>query len=367
MRMKVAVIGTRGFPGIQGGVEVHSENLYPRMQDVEITVYRRKPYLTEQSQRFFPGITYVDLPSTRIKGLEALLHTLLAAIHCIFTRPDVVHVHNMGPGLFAPLLRLAGLRVVMTYHSANYEHAKWNAWQRRLLRLCEHVSLRSSHRVIFVNRFQMQKYDARIQTKSVSIPNGINPCSRTEATDFLSRHGIEPGSYLLAVGRLTPEKGFEHLVSAVQGMPQVKQVVIAGAADHNPAYLSTLRTLDVARKVVFTGFTTGLDLCQLYSHARLYVLPSLAEGFPMVMLEAMSYGLPLAVSDLPATRLVPLDDGCYFPPADEAAMSGVIASRLNQPAVPVVYDLTPYNWPDIARRTRQVYQMAMQRGNEDKK
>ena len=102
----VAVIGTRGFPGIQGGVEVHSYFLYTHMRDTRVRVYRRRAYLTEQSRQSFPDIEYVDLPSTRIKGFEAVWHTLLSVLHIAFHRPDVVHIHNIGPGMFAPLLRL---------------------------------------------------------------------------------------------------------------------------------------------------------------------------------------------------------------------------------------------------------------------
>ena len=105
----VAVIGTRGFPGIQGGVEAHSYHLYTRMSDVNVRLYRRRAYLTPQSSQAFPNIEYIDLPSTRVKGFEAVWHTLLSVLHIAFHRPDVVHIHNIGPGMFAPLLRLMGV------------------------------------------------------------------------------------------------------------------------------------------------------------------------------------------------------------------------------------------------------------------
>ena len=138
----IAVIGTRGFPGIQGGVEAHSYQLYTHMQDVHVRLYRRRAYLTEQSAQTFPNIEYVDLPSTRVKGFEAVWHTLLSVLHIMLHRPDVVHIHNIGPGMFTPLVRLMGLPVVLTYHSPNYEHSKWSAPARWLLRQCEKISLR---------------------------------------------------------------------------------------------------------------------------------------------------------------------------------------------------------------------------------
>ncbi len=347
----VAVIGTRGFPGIQGGVEVHSYFLYTHMRDTRVRLYRRRAYLTEQSRQAFPDIEYVDLPSTRIKGFEAVWHTLLSVLHIAFHRPDVVHIHNIGPGMFAPLLRLMGLRVVLTYHSPNYEHDKWNGSARWLLRQCEKLSLNFSNRVIFVNRHQMEKCGAL--DKSVFIPNGIDPVTRSTATSFLEKHGITQGNYLLAVGRLTPEKGLEYLVEAANRLPQVQQVVIAGASDHDSAYRELLERLDVNKKVIFTGFTTGEDLRQLYSHARCFVLPSVNEGFPMVMLEAMAYGLPILCSDIPGTRQVELPEEDYFTVRDVDSLCDAITRQLAKPNEPQHYDLEKYNWDTIAATTRQ--------------
>ena len=358
----IAVIGTRGFPGIQGGVEMHCENIYPFFSsDMKLRVYRRKPYLTQYSNKDYPNIEFIDLPSTRIKGLEAVLHTFLCVMHILFHRkPQAVHVHNIGPGMFTPLLRLMGLKVVMTYHSANYEHAKWGRLARTLLRLCESISLRCSHRIIFVNKFQMQKYSTRVQKKSIYIANGIHRVTRTPDKQFLEKHGIASGEYLLGVGRLTPEKGFEYLVQAASSLPNVKQVVIAGNSDHDTTYYEQLKALDNAHKVIFTGYTTGEDLRQLYSHARMFVLSSVVEGFPLVMLEAMSYGLPLVVSDIPASHLVELPHDRYFECRNAQSLAQVLEKHLADDAPSYQYRLDDYHWPLIAQRTEAVFHQLTQ-------
>ena len=353
----IAVIGTRGFPGIQGGVESHSYHLYTHMEDVHVRVYRRRAYLTAQSAQTFPNIEYIDLPSTRVKGFEAVWHTLLSVFHILFHRPDVVHIHNIGPGMFAPLLRLFGLPVVLTYHSPNYEHAKWSAPARWLLRQCEKLSLRFSNRVIFVNKHQMEKCGAL--EKSVYIPNGIDPVTRSENTSFLQRHGILKGEYLLVVGRLTPEKGLQYLVDAANRLPQVSQVVIAGASDHDDSYRKQLEQLDKGHKVIFTGFTTGDDLNQLYSHARAFVLPSVNEGFPMVLLEAMAHGLPIVCSDIPGTRQVDLPEQDYFAVGDVDSLAATLSRLLESPDEQHNYDLKQYDWDDIARQVFKQYDLAI--------
>ena len=163
--MKIDVIGTRGFPGIQGGVERHCERLYPPMPPTfQIRVFRRRPYLNpEYANAAYPHIRFCDLPSTRIKGFEAVAHSFLATAISAFSKSDVVHIHNIGPAMFTPLLRAFGKKIVLTYHSANYEHDKWNPLEKILLRTCEKIALAAANKIIFVNRFQLKKYPAKIQ------------------------------------------------------------------------------------------------------------------------------------------------------------------------------------------------------------
>ena len=152
----VYVFGTRGFPNVQGGVEKHCEQLYPELTSkYNISIFRRIPFLKKNAEKVYKGIRFIDLPSTRIKGFEPFFHSFLCTIYCIIKRPDIVHIHNIGPGMFIPLLKLAGLKVVLTYHSANYEHKKWNYISRKILKFSEWIAVNGSTAVIFVNKKQM--------------------------------------------------------------------------------------------------------------------------------------------------------------------------------------------------------------------
>ena len=354
--MKICVFGTRGFPGVQGGVEQHGERLYPRFPaDCEFVVYRRRPFVRETAAAY-PRIRFVDLPSTRVQGFEAAFHSFLAAVHCLAERPDLVHVHNIGPAFFAPLLRLFRIPVVLTYHSPNYEHAKWGPLARRLLRLSESLALRAANAVVFVNKFQMEKYPPAVRRKSTDLPNGVDPALRDGGTDALGRLGLEPGRYLLAVGRLAPEKGFDVLLDAFRrAAPAGYKLAIAGGIDHESAFSRALRqTADAG--VVFAGHLVGAPLRQLYSHARLFVLPSRNEGFPLVLLEAMAAGADVLVRDLPATRLVDLPAEDYF--SADADLAPALLRKLAAPPPPRAYDLAPFDWNRIAAQTRDVFERA---------
>ena len=355
----IAVIGTRGFPDVQGGVERHCQSLYGLLADyVTPRVYRRKPYVKAAAKH--DGIEFVDLPSTRIAGVETLLHTFLCVWHVWRHKPRLVHLHNIGPGVFAPLFKWMGLPVVLTYHSANYEHNKWNRLERAFLRWCECVALRNSDRIIFVNRLQMEKFPDSVQQRAVAIPNGVWPAQRTASTAFLEQQGITPGNYLLAVGRITPEKGLRYLVEAVNHPDRLKYPLKRGEVS-SAGYHRQLMRLDTKGKVIYTGYANEAQLTELYNHARAFVLASVNEGLPIVLLEAMSHGLPIVATDLPATRVVKLPEHCYCASGDTAALRDAIARCLSQAHDgPTTYDLTAFDWVKIAQATLGIYNDTLQ-------
>ncbi|WP_420820465.1 glycosyltransferase [Slackia equolifaciens] len=190
--LSVCVIGTRGFPGVEGGVERHCECLYTRMAGrADVLVYRRRPYVEPCEN--YEGVRFVDLPSTRVKGFEAVLHSFLATCAALIRKPDVVCYHNIGPALFSPLLGLRGIPVVLTYHSPNYEHDKWGGVAKAVLRFSERVALGSSALTIFVNRFQMERCADACKGGAVYIPNGVDAPAPQASTEAVEHFGLEPG------------------------------------------------------------------------------------------------------------------------------------------------------------------------------
>lgn len=352
--MRISVIGLRGFPKIEGGVEKHCEALYPKLDEtIRVTVYRRKPYVKDETS--YKNISFIDLPSTRIKGFEPFFHSFIATIDTLIKKPDVVHYHNIGPAFFSPILKIRKIPVVLTYHSPNYEHKKWGKLARKLLLLSEKIALKTADKIIFVSSFQMEKYDEHIKNKSVYVPNGINDLPISNNDDFLKKIGVAKKKYILSVGRITYEKGFDTLIKAYKKATKGNfKLVIAGGVEFESDYMKQLQELCEGEDVIFTGYTYGDNLYQLYSNAGLYVLASYNEGFPLVMLEAMKYGLDLLVSDIPATHLVDLDERDYFECGNYEMLANKISERIKN-MHRRKYDLCKYNWDIIAEEVSAIF------------
>jgi len=362
--MRVVVLGTRGFPNVQGGVEVHCENLYPLLvrEGCEVVVMGRAPYVGIKTY-LFRGVRVVPLPAIQNKFLEAFLHTFLGIWVARKYEPDLLHIHSIGPGFFIPMARMLGFRVVLTTHGENYRHLKWGFFARSFLRMSEFLAVVFANKVIAISRTIAQGIWVKFRKTAVVIPNGVKPVRRRETWDILKKYGLEHNKYILAVGRFVPEKGFHDLLDAYAMFgDKDRKLVIVGTADHEDNYSRALREKAMRIPgVVLPGFLNGTPLEELYSHAGLFVLPSYYEGLPIVLLEALSYGLNCLISDIPANREVGLEEDRYFKTGDTHDLSVKLAElfgkTLSEGQVQSEMDLMDreYNWQTIARRTIYIY------------
>lgn len=373
--MKIAVLGTRGFPNVQGGVEAHCENLYPRLAALgcEVAVFTRARYVDLSIQEF-KGVKLIPLTCPRNKFLEALGHTFKGVFAAKKLRPDILHIHAAGPSLFTPLARILGMKVVITSHGPEHERKKWAGFPSYVLRLAEYLSCSWSNRIISVSESNAGRLSKKYHREVALLPNGVQIPEIADTDAALRQYGLEKGKYILSVGRFVPEKGLDTLVEAFaligrEQTPLGWKLVIAGQADHEDKYSRELK-LNVAQKVkegipiILTGFLAGLPLAELYSQAGLFVLPSYYEGLPIALLEAMSYGLSCVVSDIPANREVGLPQERYFKPGDVDALAMKLRQFSKLPLSPQEKQTQRsmvtgrYNWDTIAAKTLRVYQSA---------
>lgn len=359
--MRILVTGTRGIPNIPGGIERHCEELYPRLVGfgVSVSIARRKEYITEiQHSGTYKGVQLEDLKSSRKKHLEAITHTIKAVIFAKRKGFKYIHIHAVGPGLIIPLARILGLRVVFTHHGPDYHRQKWGKTAKLFLRLGEWCATIFSNEIIVISntindilKTKYKRNDAHL------IYNGVTPREKTKQVDYISKLGLVKQKYIIAVGRFVPEKGWHDLIDALPAINRNYSLVFIGDTDHPSSYADMIKKEAKAKGVVLTGFITGSELHQIYSHAALFVIPSYHEGLPIALLEAMSYNLRTVVSDIPANVEVKLPENNYYSVGniDELAMR--INEQLGKKATPdyLTALMENYDWDLISRQTHQVY------------
>ena len=364
---KIIVLGTRGFPNVQGGVETHCLHLYSRLVKLgyDVTVITRKPYI-DISIKEFEGVKFSPLWCPKSKFLEAFIHTFLGVFKARFMGCDVLHIHAIGPSIMVPLARILGLKVVITHHGPDYDRAKWNNIAKFVLKTGEGFGCMFANKIITISKHIADMIKALYSKDAIIIPNGVDMPEIIEDPAILDEYNLQKGKYSLTVGRFVPEKGFHDLIEAFSDCSEDSKIVIVGDADHHDEYSQNLRKLAAENKnVILTGRLTGKPLQVLYSNAQLFVLPSYHEGLPIVLLEAMSYGLNCIVSDIPANRAVELEGNRYFIAGDIVKLYEIIQYFKDNPLTAEQkqsqLDLikTKYNWDTIATETVKVLDLSV--------
>ena len=372
--MRIVVVGLRGFPNIQGGIETHCEELYPRLVKLgyEVIVVRRCGFIRENPPLpSYQGVRFKDIDSPFITGLEAAVHTFKGIWYAKQAKADVVHVHAIGPSIAIPLAKLLGLKIVMTHHGPDYDREKWGFIAKSVLRMGELFAAWWADQIIsistVINDILRQKYH---RTHHVHlIYNGITTFPEPDGQcAFLKSQGIQPGKYILAVGRFVEEKRFDKLIEAYIRLKRPDyQLVIAGNADYDSSYCCSLKDFARENQVILPGIVKGANLKELYSNAALFVLPSSHEGLPITLLEAMSCQRKVLASDIPANVAVGLPSDNYFQLNRLEDLIGKMQLLLDRPEGSQSYDLERYNWDHIAQQVAAVYETCKPTNRTNKK
>lgn len=360
-KKRVFVIGVRGFPNIQGGIETHCENLYPHIvnDQIDVVVLARKAYVS--SRQSYKGVKLIPIWSPVTPGLEALVHSFLAVVYSIVCRPDILHIHAIGPSIFAPLARLFGLRVVCTHHGFDYEREKWGVVASLILRLGELMAAKFSSRFIAVSELACSRLSKDYNRDVIAISNGVDIHESEESSDILDHLGISPQKYFLSVSRIVKEKRQLDLINAFKSIEnsEFKLVLVGGDGGDAEYWARVVEATDNQDNILLAGLQTGKDLRTLYRNTRAFVHASSLEGNPIVLLEAMSYGLPIIASDIPPNVEIGLDQSEYFKVGCIEELAGKMAGLIS---CDMVFDLekiniirSRYSWGSKAKDTLMVY------------
>ncbi len=251
-------------------------------------------------------------------------------------RFDLLHGHLFPGEVFATLaaLRLRGVPLICTKHN---DEAFLRKWHFRMLHRV--ISYRASRTIAIsdhVRRFTVETGTAH-PSRVLTIRYGYDaPAVLPTREASRAALGTPAEAFLVgAAGRLAAQKGHRHLIEAIPALvPEIPnlQVVIVGEGPMRPVLERRARQLGVDRHVRFPGFHPDVQsfLCGL----DVFVMPSLWEGFGLVLLEAMAAGQPIVASKVSAIPEVIEDGvtGLLVPPAEPSALAQAILTLWREPA-----------------------------------
>jgi glycosyltransferase involved in cell wall biosynthesis len=302
----------------------------------------------------------VRLPTIRSKHLETLIHTFLSTLHVLTQPCDIVHYHALGPALFSFIPRLAGKKTVVTVQGLDWQRKKWGRIASAVLQLGERAAVTLPTTTMVVSRTLQQHYWRNYAVATSYVPNG-GLLRDLPFPDKIFDWNLEPGRYILFLGRFSPEKGCHLLVEAYEQLETDVKLVMAGASSYCDDYSRNLRS-HASNQIKILDWVSGDALHELLTHAMLFVLPSDLEGLSLALLDAMGAGLCVLTSDVAENRETIDDAGFTFRRGDVADLADRLRFLIANPAVREAAGQAAkrrirehYQWQDIAAEIERVY------------
>lgn len=258
------------------------------------------------------------------------------------TGAQVLHTHNTQAFIEGVLAgKLAGVsHMVHTDHGRQWPDKRRYMWAER-------VASHYVHKVVGVSEHTSQclvRYERLPRSKVITIPNGVHGARYhrpIDAAAMRARLSLPVSGTVLGLGcRLVEGKGITYLIQAMgllrDRYPSLR-LLLAGEGPHEAQLRQEVQALNLESEVVFLG--PRLDMPELLGVFDIYVLPSLSEGLPMALLEAMAAGCAIIASNVGGIPGCIRNDvnGVLVPPGDAAALADAIAQQLDDPQRRVRY------------------------------
>ncbi len=364
--MRIALFTNEYPPHVYGGAGVHVEYLARELARIEHRAHAIDVFCFGEQHGsqgnlrvhgVAPAVRFAAQDPRHAKLLDALVRDL--AMAGAVEAPDIVHCHTWYAHLAGCLARpLTGAKLVLTTHSLE-PHRPWKVEQLgtayHATAWIERTAYENADGVIAVSKAMKGDVETLygVAPERVRvIHNGIDPDEYRPrlAPATLRRLGVDPDvPIVLFVGRITRQKGILHLVRAIPHLAAGVQVVLCAGAPDTDAISAEMTALVADAKraaaadiVWIPGMVPKEDVIALYSHAALFVCPSVYEPFGIINLEAMSCETAVvaaAVGGIPEI-VVPDETGVLVPfeaegngspePVDPDDYSRALAAAINQ-------------------------------------
>jgi glycosyltransferase involved in cell wall biosynthesis len=245
---------------------------------------------------------------------------------------DLAHSHEFSMAVYGTWASwFAGVHHVVTMHGSRYYA------ERARRRLAMRAAIAGSGRLVAVSNPLAARLSADLRldrSRIATIPNGVRH-ERVVPASLRGELGLDPGTQLLvAVGNLYNVKGHRHLVDAIArlaGRYPLLHLAICGRGDLEGPLKAQAGVLGIADRVHVLGLRP--DVPGVLAAADVFVHPSLSEGLPLALLEAMFAARPIVASDVGdvGTALAGGEAGVLVPAGDPSALAAAIARLLDDP------------------------------------
>jgi glycosyltransferase involved in cell wall biosynthesis len=214
----------------------------------------------------------------------------------------------------------------------DWKRDKWPTFAKKYIQFAEYLATRLPNAYLTDSRVVQGYYRDYYGSEPPYIPYG-SEVAIVPPGEVLARYGLQPGKYVLFVGRLVPENCAHHLVEAFRALDTDLKCAIVGDAPYAESYQAQLRALAGGDpRIIFTGYVFGHGYHELGSNATIFVETSNVGGTHPALVEAMAFGNCVVVNNTPENLETIADAGfAYDGKRGAASLCEILVRLLRDP------------------------------------
>lgn len=368
-KLKVAIMGAKGYPYVYGGYDTFIKELGERLvgRGVHVRVYNHRA-LFEDRPRFVNGIECIYTPAIESKSFTQLTHTFISMMHACFSDVDVILVVNSGNGPFGIISKIFGKPTVINVDGLEWLRPKWKGLGSKYFFFASKLATKFYDQVINDSEEMRRIYLKLFNADSKVIAYGANPREFVES-DPIEKWNLESHSYFLIVGRLVPDNNADLLIEGFLKSGSKRKLVIVGDVPFQDEWADPLKEIKDDR-LIFTGYVKNANtLAALYFHCFAYFHGHEYGGTNPAMLKAMGYGCAILALNTPFNQemLQNGKHGWYFEKTFQS-LKLIIEKAEASPEEMVKLRLTAregltlkYNWEYVTDQYLEVFESLSKR------
>jgi len=288
--LKIAIIGSRGYPYVYSGYETLIKELSERLveRNCEVTVYCHRNLFKEKPSHV-NGIKLVYVPTIETKSLSQLIHSFLSMCHAVVSDVDVIFAVNAANGPFGLISKIFRKPTAINVDGLEWLRPKWKGLGGRYFKIAARLSTILFDQIINDSEEMRKVYLKTFKKESVVIAYGAT-IKKSEDPSLIQQWLINPKEYYLVVGRMIPDNNADIIVKGFLTSNSTKKMVVVGDVFYKDKYADELKALKDDR-LIFTGYVHDPQvLAALYQHCYVYVHGHEFGGTNPTMIKAMAYG-----------------------------------------------------------------------------
>ena len=296
-KLKIAIIGSRGYPYVYSGYETLVKELSERLviSGNEVTVYCHRKLFHVKPKKV-NGVNLVYTPSVNSKVFSQLFNSFFSFIHVCFSKNDVVFVVNSANGPFGILTRVFRKKTCINVDGLEWLRPKWKGLGSIYFKFASQLATIFFDEII-TDSIEMSKvYEKKFSKKSNVIAYGPTMIIDNKSK-ILEKLSLQKKQYYLIVGRLIPDNNSKLIVESFLKSKSNKIIVVVGDVPYSDNYAKNIKLL-ASKKVVITGYIKDkVSLTALYKNCYCYIHGHEFGGTNPTMINALDLNCQILALD----------------------------------------------------------------------